>query len=66
MVSVATFRTFEKSLTVSLTRLNSKQKPKVNVVLIFAMIVSFVVNNVTDITHWIRNEDHYLWDYASE
>ena len=39
MVSVATFRTFEKSLTVSLTCLNSKQKPKVNVVLIFAMIV---------------------------
>ena len=38
MVSVATLRTFEIDLSVSLTRWNSRQKPKDNEVLNFTMI----------------------------
>lgn len=43
MVSVATLRTFEMDLSVSLTRWNSRLKPKENEVLIFTIVDGWVL-----------------------
>ena len=54
MVSVATLRTFEIELSVSLTLWSSRVKPKENVVLILTIIERvFVLNDLKEF-HWIR------------
>ena len=64
MVSVATLRTFEMDLSVSLTRWNSRLKPKENVDL--NLTIGYDSSWVIQIIRWIRIEDHYLREYASE
>ena len=51
MVSFETLRTFEMILAVSLTRLSSRLTSK-----------DSLVENLTILD---KNEDHYLWEYAS-
>ena len=53
MVSVATLRTFEIELSVSLTFWSSRVKPKVNVVLILTIVLHWVQMSDKKI-HWIR------------
>ena len=53
MVSVATLRTFEIELSVSLTCWSSRVKPKENVVLILT-IVLYLVEMCDKEFHWIR------------
>lgn len=61
MVSVATLRTFEIELSVSLTRWSSRVKPKENVVLILTIIERvFVLNDLKEF-HWIRLRTDTSW-----
>ena len=64
MVSVATLRTFEIVLAVSLACWNSRQRPKESEALIFTILWKFVetvlLRNPLD---WF--EDRYLREYAS-
>lgn len=63
MVLIATLRTFEMVLAVSLTRWSSRQKPNDKEVLILT-IEKIGVHVYTRI-HWIEIEDQYLREYAS-
>lgn len=63
MVSVATLRTFEIELSVSLTCWSSRVKPKENEVLSLTIYKSVFVGLLRIPLDWI--EDHYLREYAS-